>query len=82
QAITAAFRQAFTGAGPLAFRASSDLASGGDAALSLALDHVQAKALPSAVADTSVVWPYQSFGAPGRVVRRVAAEDGSTRVTF
>lgn len=80
--VTAAFRDAFTGSGPLAFRSSSDPASGDDKALAAALATARDAALGAGSEAGAVVWPYASFGTPGRITARAVDDAGVTTVTF
>lgn len=80
--VTAAFRAAFTGAGPLAFRTSSDTTSGDDKALAAALATAQGGKLAAAGADTMAPWPYTNFGAAGRVISRTSDPSGVTTLSF
>ena len=80
--VEAAMRQAFTGKGPVLFRSSQGEPAGADKlAAELAADY--AKPLAARAADAAIVWPYSSFGAPGKVVsRKVDKQLGTTLVTF
>ena len=80
--VTAAFRDAFVGAGPLAFRSSSDAASGDDMALGTALMRARTATLGMASQEVPVAWPYASFGAAGSVVTRDTDDSGITTLTF
>lgn len=81
--VTAAYREAFAGTGPFAFRTSSDPVSGDDAALTTAFAQARAAPLATSAQSAAVVWPYASFGTPGRVVTRTAADAaGMSLVTF
>ena len=81
--VTAAVRTAFEGQGPLVMLTSPKPVDGGEAAVKAAFLAAQADpiAAPAAVANTA--WPYEHFGAPGKVAeRRVAADVGATFVRF
>jgi zinc protease len=80
--VTAAFRVAFTGSGPLAFRSSSDAASGDDKALATALATARDAALGVDSQQGATAWPYASFGPPGRIVTRAVDDAGVTTITF
>ena len=81
--LTEAYRLAFGGAGPLAFRSSTDATSGDDAALAATVQQAFTAPLAVTAATSNVVWPYQSFGVAGRVNRRSAPDAaGVTTVQF
>lgn len=80
--LTAALRKAFSGQGPVVFRAAKADPVGTEA---LAQQLAQALSRPLAAAQTraTVTWPYTDFGAPSAVVeRRNDAELGATTVRF
>lgn len=81
--LTGAYRQAFSGTGPLAFRSATDSRSGDDAALAATMAQAYAAPLAASTATADVVWPYASFGPSGRVVERgVIDTSGVTIVRF
>ncbi|MEG3147155.1 insulinase family protein [Sphingomonas sp. RT2P30] len=79
---TTAFRDAFAGSGPLAFRSSSNATSGDDKALAAALATARDVTLAAGGQESVVAWPYSSFGTPGHVIARTTDEVGVTIVTF
>ena len=81
--VSEAYRGAFTGSGPLAFRSTTDAATGDEVALSATVAKAYAAPLSATTATASVVWPYASFGPPGRIIERGAADPGGiTTVRF
>ncbi len=82
QSVTAALRALFAEGQPLVFR-SSRTQPATPAALQTALASSQVRPLPEATSQRAIVWPYASFGTPGKVVsRREDAALGATVVTF
>ncbi|HEX6859771.1 MAG TPA: insulinase family protein [Caulobacteraceae bacterium] len=75
EAVTKALRGAFTGAGPLIFLASPKPVAGGDATVLTAYRESQAVAVTPPEAPRDIAWPYESFGAPGKVVERREVTD-------
>lgn len=72
-----------SGQDPLLFATSPESIAGGDAALARAYAEARTVAVTPPVAVAARAWPYESFGAPGRVVEREAIADlGITRVRF
>ena len=83
EAVTTAFRRAFTGAGPLVFRSTTNAASGDDPALAAAVTRSFAAPQPAGASSTMVAWPYASFGPFGQVVERNGPDAaGATTVRF
>ncbi len=82
--VETAVRGVFAGpAGPLVMLATPSAPPGGEAAVAEAFRAAEARPLASAAAQASVRWPYESFGAPGRVAgRQPIADVGATRVRF
>jgi len=81
--VSAAMRKAFEGQGPLVFLTSPKPVDGGEAAVKAAFQAAQVDPVeaPAAVADTT--WPYEHFGAPGKVIeRREAANVDTTFLRF
>ena len=83
-AVNAAVRALFTGAGPLIYMTAPAPLPGGDAALLAAYDRAAAAPVTAPVAVAAKAWPYQSFGTPGTVVERRELGDGigATAVRF
>jgi zinc protease len=65
--VSAALKDAFQGGGPLLFMASPKPVQGGDQALLAELETSQKVAVAAPEAPHQVVWPYESFGTPGKV---------------
>lgn len=81
--VSAALKKAFTGEGPLLFVASPQPIDGGEPALLAALTASQKVAVAPPAAPAQVAWPYESFGAPGKVVETRTVQDlGTTFVRF
>jgi zinc protease len=81
--VSAALKASFTGAGPLIFMASPQPVEGGEPALLAAFAEAQKVAVTPPAALAQLSWPYESFGAPGKVAeRREAADLGTTFVRF
>jgi zinc protease len=73
----------FSGNGPLLFATSPDSIDGGHERLAQVFQASTRTAVEAPVALAARDWPYQSFGAPGRVVQREVIQDvGVTRVRF
>lgn len=83
QQVTASFRAAFTGQGPLVTLTTPAKLEGGDVALAAAFAAAEAKPVVQLAEDKVKPWPYTSFGKPGAVVeRREVADLGTTFVRF
>jgi len=81
--VNAALKTVFQGQGPLVFMASPTPIEGGEATLLAALTTSQKVAVTPPAANQQVTWPYESFGAPGKVAeRREVADLGTTFVRF
>jgi zinc protease len=81
--VTAALRGMYTGAGPLVFVSSPIPIPGGEASVLAAFNGAEASPLSAPAPEMQAVWPYQSFGLPGRVVERRMVDDlGLTQVRF
>lgn len=68
--VTAALRAAFQGSGPLVFVAHPVALEGGEPGLTRAFAEIEAKPVAARADDVARVWPYTTFGAPGKVVER------------
>ncbi|HEX6865820.1 MAG TPA: insulinase family protein [Caulobacteraceae bacterium] len=68
--VSKALADAFTGSGPLIFLASPDPVEGDEAAVMAAFNASRAVEVTPPAAPTVNVWPYDSFGAPGKVAER------------
>jgi len=81
--VSAALKGVFQGQGPLVFMASPTPIEGGEATLLAALTASQQVAVAPAVQTEQIAWPYETFGASGRVAeRREAADLGTTFIRF
>jgi zinc protease len=81
--VNAAIKTLFSGSGPLVFLSTSAQVEGGDAALLADFKVADAAAVSAPLAVADKTWPYESFGAPGKVAeRRTRADVGSTFVRF
>ena len=83
ETVDAALKQAFSGSGPLVFMASPDPIDGGEAALSQAFQEAEAAPVKPPEVAKAIPWPYEHFGAPGKVVeQKTIADLGVTLVRF
>jgi len=81
--VSAALKGVFQGQGPLVFMASPTPIEGGEATLLAALTASQQVAVAPAVQTEQIAWPYETFGAPGKVAeRREVADLGTTFIRF
>ncbi|WP_374575479.1 M16 family metallopeptidase [Phenylobacterium sp.] len=76
--VSAALKAAFQGGGPLLFVTSPTAIEGGEATLLSALADSQKVAVTPPTAPSVVTWPYESFGAPGKVAERKDVVDLDT----
>jgi zinc protease len=83
QNVSAALREAFSGAGPLVFVSSTSPMPGGEAAVTSALTEADNTPLAATQSTPIPVWPYEAFGVTGKVVSRTTVDDlGLTFVRF
>ena len=83
EAVNAAVKSAFGGAGPLLLGATPEALPGGQAALEAAFKTAEAQPVTAGQAQVAKAWPYASFGAPGTVASRQEVKDlGVTIVRF
>jgi zinc protease len=81
--VSIALKRAFAGSGPLLFAASPQPIAGGEATLLAALAQSRKVAVTAPPAPAQIAWPYESFGAPGKVVEQRTVDDlGATFVRF
>ncbi|MBX7200381.1 MAG: insulinase family protein [Rhodospirillaceae bacterium] len=81
--VNAVLKEIFTGNGPLVFVSTPKPIAGGEAAVMAALSRAQAAPVTPAVAEAEKVWPYTTFGTPGKETgRKQVADLGVTFVTF
>jgi len=81
--VNAVLKITFRGQGPLVFMASPTPIEGGEPAVLAALTTSQQVAVTPPVQQQALTWPYESFGAPGKVAeRREVADLGVTFVRF
>jgi zinc protease len=73
--VNASLRASFTGNGPLLFLSSPKPVEGGEATLASLWNRVEAETLENVAQQQLAVWPYTSFGAPGRVVETRHVDD-------
>jgi zinc protease len=66
--VSQALAEMFHGSGPLLFVSSPKPIAGGEQALLSALSAAEQAPVAPPVAAAAVAWPYESFGAPGKVV--------------
>ncbi|MDB5422843.1 MAG: peptidase family, partial [Phenylobacterium sp.] len=76
--VSAALKDAFAGEGPLIFMASPKPVQGGEQALLSEYAAAQKLAVAAPTAPRQIAWPYESFGAPGRVVETKEVTDLDT----
>jgi zinc protease len=77
-AVSATLKKAFTGEGPLIFMASPKPVQGGEQALLSEYAASQKVAVAAPTAPRQIAWPYESFGAPGKVVETKEVSDLDT----
>ncbi|HXJ02261.1 MAG TPA: insulinase family protein [Micropepsaceae bacterium] len=73
--VNAALRTAFTGNGPLLSLSSPKPVEGGETALASVFSHAETAPLDNAAPLQLAVWPYTSFGSPGRIVESRHVDD-------
>jgi zinc protease len=76
--VSAALKTAFEGQGPLLFMASPNAIPGGEQTLLAELTSSRKVAVAAPTAPTQVVWPYESFGTPGKVAEQKEVTDLDT----
>ncbi|AQR61108.1 peptidase M16 [Brevundimonas sp. LM2] len=83
EAVNTAFRDAFTGNGPLAFVTTPVAIEGGEAAITAALEASRQVPVAAPVAVAAMAWPYTRFGTPTEPDSRTEIADlGTTLITF
>lgn len=81
--VSAAFRTAFSGNGPLLFLSSVTPIEGGEKTLTEAFREAESGVVADAALTPLAQWPYTNFGAPGTVVEsRNLDEFGATFIRF
>jgi zinc protease len=81
--VTAALRAAFSGSGPLVFISSPVELQGGEPGMTSAFAQIEAEPVVAPPEEAKIVWPYDHFGAFGKVVeRRRIADLDTTMVRF
>jgi zinc protease len=73
--VSAALKEGFEGDGPLVFMTSPKPVAGGEAGVLAALEASRKVAVLPPAAPSQVVWPYESFGAPGKTVAEKEVPD-------
>jgi zinc protease len=76
--VSAAMREAFAGSGPLVFLSSPTPVDGGDQAVLAALATSRETKLAANAAEVQKTWPYESWGATGKVDERTEITDLDT----
>jgi zinc protease len=76
--VSAALKAAFSGQGPLLFMATPKPVPGGEQALLAEYASTQKVAVAAPAAPHAVVWPYASFGEPGKVAETKEVADLDT----
>jgi zinc protease len=83
ETVNAALKTVFEGQGPLVFMTSPTPVEGGEKAILAALTASRQVAVTPPPQPRAVAWPYERFGAPGKVAERREIEDlGTTFVRF
>jgi zinc protease len=81
--VSGALKGVFAGAGPLIFVSSPQPIEGGEAAILAAFNASQKVAVTAPAATAQIAWPYENFGAPGKVAEsREVADLGTTFIRF
>jgi len=75
ETVNAALTATFRGQGPLVFMASPTPIEGGEATVLAALTASQQVAVAPPAQQQALTWPYESFGAPGKVTERREVKD-------
>jgi zinc protease len=75
ETVSAALSAAFKGEGPLVFMTSPTPLADGDAGLLKAFEDSRKLTVTAPIAPAQVDWPYQSFGAPGKVAETKEVSD-------
>ncbi len=68
--VNAAMKSAFSGSGPLVLLSTAEPLPGGQAALDQAFAAAEAAPAQPPTAQTALNWPYDDFGAPGKVAEQ------------
>ena len=76
--VSAALRDTFKGEGPLIFMASPKPVQGGEQALLIEFAASQKTPVDAPAAPRQLAWPYEDFGAPGKVVETREVSDLDT----
>ena len=81
--VDAALKTVFSGSGPLVLMSTPDPVDGGDAALTQAFQVAEAAPIKPPEDELAKAWPYDHFGAPGKVADQKTIPDlGVTLVRF
>jgi zinc protease len=81
--VSAVMKDALQGEGPLIFAVSPTPIDGGEATLLAAFEASRKVAVEAPAAGARAAWPYERFGAPGKVAERTEAADlAATFVRF
>ncbi len=76
--VSAALKSAFAGQGPLLFMSSPKAVSGGEGSLLSEYASTQKVAVAAPTAPHEAVWPYSTFGTPGKVAETKDVTDLNT----
>jgi zinc protease len=76
--VSDALKAAFAGQGPLVFMASPKAVSGGESAILAEYASAQKMAVAEPTAPHEAIWPYASFGEPGKVAETKEVTDLDT----
>src|SRR5690606_5178896 len=81
--VSAALAAAFRGEGPLAFMTAHTEIPGGESTVLAALTSSQRVAVVAPEAPSTVAWPYETFGTPGKIAsEREVADMDAVFITF
>ena len=76
--VSAALKRAFDGDGPLIFMTSPKLIAGGEPALLQAFNAARKVDVAPPASAVALVWPYEGFGTPGKVIETQDVADLDT----
>jgi len=78
EAVSAALKRAFEGSGPLVFVATPTAIDGGEKTVAAAYETSRQVAVTAPEAPRQMAWPYESFGAPGKIAEQTEVADLDT----
>jgi len=76
--VSAALNESFAGAGPLVFLSTPEPIANGESLVTAALNETLAKPVAAGEAQIVKTWPYERFGAPGKVAEQTDIADLDT----